>query len=185
MALSRALQVLLMDGVMPISMSLSEKESAVYRTPGPDGGPARGRASSLRSESRPSDIRRGLLRRPKHLPGRGSRTAASWRRPAPSGLPRPGPRCPRPPAHLQHPLVHAAHRSLPYPFEFVAALLDVGRPGLGEAGHLPALSLLDGDQALVLKVLQGRVDRARAGPPEAPGTLADLLDHLVAVHRPL
>ncbi len=33
MALSRALPVLPIDGVMPISLSLSEKESAVYWTP--------------------------------------------------------------------------------------------------------------------------------------------------------
>ena len=32
-ALSRALPVLPIDGVMPISLSLSEKESAVYWTP--------------------------------------------------------------------------------------------------------------------------------------------------------
>src|SRR5215208_397159 len=53
--------------------------------------------SSLGSEPCPSGIRRSLLRRPKHLPGRGYRTAASWRRPAPSGLPQPGLRYPRPP----------------------------------------------------------------------------------------
>src|SRR5581483_3245347 len=41
------------------------------------------------------------------------------------------------------------------------------------------------DQSLVDEQLQRRVDRAGAGPPQAVAALADLLDHLVAVHRPL
>ena len=41
------------------------------------------------------------------------------------------------------------------------------------------------DEALVDQQLQRRVDRAGAGPPQALAALGDLLDHLVAVHRPL
>ena len=49
---------------------------------------------------------------------------------------------------------------------------------------LPSVSLAD-DQAFVDQQLQGRVDRAGAGLPQVLAALGDLLDHLVAVHRPL
>src|SRR5262249_28747348 len=39
------------------------------------------------------------------------------------------------------------------------------------------------DQALVLQLLEGGVDRPRAGLPDAATTLGDLLDQLVAVPR--
>ena len=39
-------------------------------------------------------------------------------------------------------------------------------------------------QALVDEQLKRRVDRAGAGPPQVLAALGDLLDHLVAVHRP-
>src|ERR1700742_4974568 len=40
------------------------------------------------------------------------------------------------------------------------------------------------DQSLVDKQLKRRVNRARAGAPQVLAALGDLLDHLVAVHRP-
>src|SRR5262249_13007116 len=41
------------------------------------------------------------------------------------------------------------------------------------------------DQALVVEQLQRRVHRAGAGLPDSVAALCDLLNHLVAVHRPL
>src|SRR6185369_12078292 len=41
------------------------------------------------------------------------------------------------------------------------------------------------DQPLVFEQLQRRVDRTGAGTPHTAGALVKLLDHLVAVHRPL
>jgi hypothetical protein len=46
-----------------------------------------------------------------------------------------------------------------------------------------AVTGLGDDQALVLELLQRRVDRAGARPPDSPAPLADLLDDLVPVHR--
>src|SRR5262249_54911241 len=46
-----------------------------------------------------------------------------------------------------------------------------------------AIASLGPDQALVLKLLQRWVDRARARPPDSAATLADLLNDLVAIHR--
>ena len=51
------------------------------------------------------------------------------------------------------------------------------------AAPAAALAGLGPDQALVLQLLERRVDRAGAGPPDSPAALADLLDDLVAVHR--
>jgi hypothetical protein len=48
-----------------------------------------------------------------------------------------------------------------------------------------AALLLAGDPALVLQHLEGGVDRAGAGTPDAAGALVELLDHLVPVHGPL
>ena len=50
---------------------------------------------------------------------------------------------------------------------------------------LAALGFACGDQALVVEQLQRRVDRAGAGSPDSVAAFGDLLDHLVAVHRPL
>src|SRR6185437_15861486 len=47
------------------------------------------------------------------------------------------------------------------------------------------LAGLGPDQALVLQLLERRVDRAGAGPPDSPAALADLLDDLIAVQRAL
>src|SRR4051794_2144521 len=57
--------------------------------------------------------------------------------------------------------------------------------GVGEARHLLALLIAGRDQTLVVQQLDGRVDRAGAGAPRLAAALANLLDHLVAMHRPV
>ena len=57
---------------------------------------------------------------------------------------------------------------------------------IGQLEKLFAASVsLARDQAFVVQQLQRRVDRPGAGPPDPVAALGDLLDHLVAVHRPL
>ena len=50
---------------------------------------------------------------------------------------------------------------------------------------LAAVGFASGDQALVVQQLQRRVNRTGAGLPDSVAAFGDLLDHLVAVHRPL
>ena len=50
---------------------------------------------------------------------------------------------------------------------------------------LAAVGFPCGDQALVVQQLQRRVHRPGAGLPDPVAALGDLLDHFVAVHRPL
>src|SRR5918995_398569 len=78
-------------------------------------------------------------------------------------------------------------RSVPLllPRRLTLARLDLGAAGLGEREQPAPAGLVRRDQALVGEQLQGRVDRAGARPPHAAGALLDLLDDLVAVHRPL
>src|SRR5690242_12012401 len=57
--------------------------------------------------------------------------------------------------------------------------------GLGQAERAPATGLLSLHQSLVGKLLQGGVDRARAGPPGAAAALVDLGHDLVPVARAL
>ena len=61
----------------------------------------------------------------------------------------------------------------------------VGRgPALGgQAEHPAPFRLVGGHQSLVLHHLEGGIDRARAGPPDAATPLGELGDDLVAVHR--
>ncbi len=63
------------------------------------------------------------------------------------------------------------------------ACLGLGPALGGQAEDPAALRLVRGDQSLVLEGLEGRVDRAGAGPPDAPAALGQLGDDLVAVHR--
>ena len=58
-------------------------------------------------------------------------------------------------------------------------------PGLGQRELLAPAFTGGLDQALVLEQLQRRVDGAGARAPRTTGALVELLDHLVAVHRPL
>ena len=67
------------------------------------------------------------------------------------------------------------------PLQLVGVLVRVGPARVGERVHPAAALALGGDQALVLELLQGRVDRPRARPPHAAGAPGDLLDQLVAV----
>ena len=55
--------------------------------------------------------------------------------------------------------------------------------GVGEARHLLAVLVVVRDEAFVGEQLDGRVDRTRARAPGLAAALADLEDHLVAVHR--
>ena len=58
--------------------------------------------------------------------------------------------------------------------------------GVGQREELfTAFALLADNQSFVDQQLQGRVDRAGAGPPQVLAALGNLLDDLVAVHRPL
>ena len=57
--------------------------------------------------------------------------------------------------------------------------------GVGQGEEALARLRVGGDEALVLQELEGGVDRAGARSPHAVGALLELLDHLVAVHRPL
>ena len=64
-------------------------------------------------------------------------------------------------------------------------LLGDGPALLGELEELlAAFGFGADDQSLVDEQLQGGVDRTGAGLPYVTGALGDLLDHLVAVHRP-
>src|SRR6516225_4560096 len=56
---------------------------------------------------------------------------------------------------------------------------------LGQAERAPAAGFFGLDQPLVSKLLQGRVDGARAGPPGAAAALFDLGHDLVPVARAL
>src|SRR4051812_1629959 len=86
---------------------------------------------------------------------------------------------------LTRPVVVAvvAARRRPDRVQFVAVLLDVSGALLGEVDDAAAVGLLHADQALVLQLGQGGVDRSRARAPGPAGALADLLDDLVAVSR--
>src|SRR4051794_33303942 len=69
----------------------------------------------------------------------------------------------------------------PYGRHLVGVLGDVAPSGLREPQDLAAGVLPGREQALVLELLDRRVDRSGARPPRAVGALGDLLDHLVAV----
>ncbi len=56
---------------------------------------------------------------------------------------------------------------------------------IGQGVGAASLELLAGDESLVLEQLQGGVDGAGAGAPSAIGAALELLDDLVAVHRPV
>ena len=67
--------------------------------------------------------------------------------------------------------------------ELLAVILDVGLTVGGQGRGVAALDALDGDQSLVLELLQDRVDRTRTWCPDARAALGDVLDELVAVAR--
>src|SRR5262249_36228910 len=64
-------------------------------------------------------------------------------------------------------------------------LVEPSPAGVGKHVGAPVAELLGADEALVLELRKGRVDRARARPPDSVRTPLDLLHDLVAVERPL
>src|SRR5580700_520698 len=87
-------------------------------------------------------------------------------------------------AHLEMRAARAAGHLVPRSPQLLLMRVGVGTALVGELiGATAAIGLLGPDQALILKLLKRRVDRARARPPDAAAALADLLDDLVAVHR--
>ena len=86
-------------------------------------------------------------------------------------------------AHLDRRAAGAAGHHVPGSVQLVRVRGRV-RPALvGQLVGAPAaLASLSPDQALILELLERRVDRAGAWPPDSPAALADLLDDLVAVH---
>src|SRR5215470_1561375 len=89
-------------------------------------------------------------------------------------------------AHLDRGISDGSGHRVPRGADLVRVSLDVVAALAGELVAPPAALVgLGHDQPLVLQLLQRRVDGSRAGPPHAVAPLADLLDDLVAVHRPL
>src|SRR5690242_16710642 len=74
------------------------------------------------------------------------------------------------------------HR-LPGRAELSLVLLHVRAAGLAQPIAAPTFLGVGLDQPLVLELLEGRVDRARARLPHPAAALGDLLDDLVAVAR--
>ena len=58
-----------------------------------------------------------------------------------------------------------------------------GPAGVGQRERPASVAVLDRDEAFVLELLEGRVDRSGARAPAAAAALAELLHDLVAVHR--
>src|SRR5215471_9991908 len=89
-------------------------------------------------------------------------------------------------AHLDRGISDGAGHRVPRGADLVGVSVDVVAALGGELVAPPAALVgLRHDQPLVLQLLQRRVDRSGAGPPHAVAPLADLLDDLVAVHRPV
>src|SRR4051812_47757340 len=81
------------------------------------------------------------------------------------------------------PLARAVLGDLPGLAELVRVLLDVAPPLVGEVEDLAAVGVRRGDEALVLQLLQHRVHRAGARPPETAAALPELIHDRVAVAR--
>src|SRR5215472_1539428 len=89
-------------------------------------------------------------------------------------------------AHVNRGAGRVAGHGRPRLIELVAMLGHVLLALLGQlVGAASALAALLLDEVFILELSQGRVDRSRTGAPEAAAALVDLLDDLVAVHRPL
>src|SRR5579859_2682592 len=86
------------------------------------------------------------------------------------------------PAQFERVAAHAAGHVVPRCADLVGVRGHVLAPLAGQQVALaPALGRLRLDQALVLQLLEGRVDRPGTGLPHAAAALGDLLDQLVAV----
>src|SRR5436305_10500874 len=74
-----------------------------------------------------------------------------------------------------------ARERLPGGAELVAVRFDVLASGGGQLVRAPSLRFLCAHEALVLELLQRRIDRAGAGAPGAVAAVLDPLHELVAV----
>ena len=81
-----------------------------------------------------------------------------------------------------HGLARIGGRGLPRR-RIVSVTGDGLAAGLGQLVGLAAVDLDRGDQALVLELREGGIDRARAGPPGAGGAGGEFLDELIAIAR--
>jgi hypothetical protein len=84
----------------------------------------------------------------------------------------------------QHGLVHGAGYCIPGRHQLVPMRLHVRSSCLSQVVDAAPRFLFDADEALILEQLEGRIDRPRAGPPEAATPLADLLNDLVTMLGP-
>src|SRR5579875_3303681 len=90
------------------------------------------------------------------------------------------------PPHLDGGAAEGASHHVPRSAHLVRMRRHVVAAGISErVPSPPALLALGTDQALVLELLQRRIDRAGAWPPHPVTALGDLLDDLISVHRPL
>src|ERR1035437_4983329 len=87
------------------------------------------------------------------------------------------------PAELMGSAAEIAAHLIPRRGSLIGTLREELAPVVGEGEQLAPLALLGADQALVLELLQRRVDRPRARPPHAAAALLHLLHDLVAVAR--
>src|SRR5450755_4454767 len=88
--------------------------------------------------------------------------------------------------HLRRGAAGVAGNGIPWRVQLVRVGVGILPPVVGEDVRSPAaLPRLRADQALILQLLQRRIDRTRARPPDAAAPLADLLDDLVSIHRAL
>src|ERR1022692_2598333 len=89
-------------------------------------------------------------------------------------------------AHLGRGAAGVPGNGIPWRVQLVRVGIGIVPSVLGEDVRSPAaLPRLRADQAFILQLLQRRVDRPRARPPDTAAPLADLLDDLVPVHRAL
>ena len=81
-----------------------------------------------------------------------------------------------------HGLARIGGRGLPRR-RIVSVTGDGLAAGLGQLVGLAAVDLDRGDQALILELREGGIDRAGAGPPGAGGAGGEFLDELIAIAR--
>src|SRR5206468_956006 len=86
-------------------------------------------------------------------------------------------------AQFDHPLVDTPAHDLPGRRDLILVGLEVGPPRVRQLKGPAPLALLGPNQALVLQLLQRRIDRSRARSPEPTTSLPELLHDLVAVQR--
>src|SRR5579875_480866 len=108
------------------------------------------------------------------------------RRPGPADLHRRHGHLVEDAAELDFGIVHAPGHGVPRRLQLAGVRLGVCPALVGQAERLAAaFTGLGADEALILQLLESGVDRPGARPPHAVGALADLLDDLVPVPRPL